>query len=70
MGHSVTSHQAPRKRKYSPSRPSLDFPELIVARVELSSKGKLVYLRMEESAIEVWFKVELVHWVMDDPNAK
>jgi hypothetical protein len=28
----------------------LDFPELIVARVELSSKGKLVYLRMEGSA--------------------
>lgn len=70
MGHSVTSHQAPRKRKYSPSSPSLDFPELIVARVELSSKGKLVYLRMEESATEVWFKVDLVHWVMDDPNAK
>jgi hypothetical protein len=67
LGHSVTSHQAPRKRKYSPSRPSL---ELIVARVELTSKGKLVYLRMEESATEVWFKVELVHWVMDDPKAK
>jgi AraC-like DNA-binding protein len=48
----------------------LDFPELIVARVELSSKGKLVYLRMEGSATEVLFKVELVHWVMDDPNAK
>ena len=45
----------------------MDFPELIVARVELTSKGKLVYLRMEESATEVWFKVELVHWVMDDP---
>jgi len=70
LGHSVTSHQAPRKRKYSPSRPSLDFPELIVARVELTSKGKLVYLRMEESTTEVWFKVELVHWVMDDPKAK
>jgi hypothetical protein len=25
---------------------------------------------MEGSATEVWFKVELVHWVMDDPNAK
>ena len=48
----------------------MDFPELIVARVDLTSKGKLVYLRMEESATEVWFKVELVHWVMDDPKAK
>lgn len=70
LGHSVTSQQAPRKRKYSPSRPSLDFPELVVARVELSTKGKSAYLRMEESATEVWFKVELVHWVMDDPKAK
>ena len=26
------------------SRQSLDFPELVLARVELSSKGKLVYL--------------------------
>ena len=68
--HSLISHQAPRKRKYSPSRPSLNFPELIVTRVELSSKGKLVYLRMEQSATEVWFKVELVHWVMDDTKAK
>ena len=25
---------------------------------------------MEESATEVWFKVELVHWVMDDTKAK
>jgi len=66
----VTSHQAPRKRKYSSSRPSLDFPELVVARVELSSKGKLVYLRMEKSATDVWFKVELDHWVMDDTKAK
>ena len=48
----------------------MDFPELIVTRVELSSKGKLVYVRMEESATEVWFKVELVHWVMDDTKAK
>ena len=29
-----------------------------------------MYLRMEESTTEVWFKVELVHWVMDDPKAK
>ena len=48
----------------------MDFPELVFARVELSSKGKLVYLRMEESATEVWFKVELVHWVMDETQAK
>ena len=48
----------------------MDFPELIVARVDLTSKGKLVYLRMEESATEVWLKVELVHWVMDYPKAK
>ena len=48
----------------------MDIPELAVARVELSSKGKLVYIRMEESATEVWFKVELVHWVMDDTKAK
>jgi hypothetical protein len=25
---------------------------------------------MEEYTTEVWFKVELVHWVMDDPKAK
>ena len=25
---------------------------------------------MEESATEVWFKVVLVHWVMDDTKAK
>jgi hypothetical protein len=35
LGHSVTSHQAPQKRKYSPSRPSLEFPELVVARVRI-----------------------------------
>ena len=63
----MASHQAPQKRKYSPS---LDFPELAVARLELSGKGKLVYLRMEEYTTEVWFKVEIVHWVMDDPKAK
>ena len=40
-------------KENSPSRPSLDFPELIVASVGLLSKGKLVYLRMEESATEV-----------------
>jgi hypothetical protein len=30
-----------------------------VARIELSSNGKMVYLRIEESATEVWLKVEL-----------
>jgi hypothetical protein len=47
----------------------LDFPELAVARIELSSNGKMVYLRIDESATEVWFKVEL-HRVMDDTKAK
>jgi hypothetical protein len=47
----------------------LDFPELAVARIELSSNGKMVYLRIEESATEVWSKVEL-HRVMDDTKAK
>jgi hypothetical protein len=47
----------------------LDFPELAVARIDLSSNGKMVYLRIEESATEVWFKVEL-HRVMDDTKAK
>ena len=47
----------------------LDFPELAVARIELSSKRKLVYLRIEESATEIWLKVEL-HCVMDDTKAK
>ena len=47
----------------------LDFPELAVARIELSSNGKMVYLRIEESATEVWFKVDL-HRVMDDTKAK
>ena len=42
---------------------------MVVTRVELSSKGKLVYLRMGESVAECWFKVELVHWVMDDTKA-
>ena len=40
-----------------------------MARIELSSNGKMVYLRIEESATEVWFKVEL-HQVMDDTKAK
>lgn len=40
-----------------------------MARIELSSNGKMVYLRIEESATEVWFKVEL-HRVMDDTKAK
>ena len=47
----------------------LDFLELAVARIELSSKRKLVYLRIEESATEIWLKVEL-HCVMDDTKAK
>jgi hypothetical protein len=47
----------------------LDFPELAVAKIELSSNGKMVYLRIEESATEVWFKVEF-HRVMDDTKAK
>jgi hypothetical protein len=47
----------------------LDFPELAVARIDLSSNGKMVYLRIEESATEVWFKVEL-HRVMNDTKAK
>jgi hypothetical protein len=41
----------------------LDFPELAVARIELSSKQNLVYLRIEESATAIWLKVEL-HCVM------
>ena len=55
LGHSVINHQARGKE-------NIVHPG--------SSKGKLVYLRMEESATEVWFKVELVHWVMNDTKAK
>ena len=40
-----------------------------MARIDLSSNGKMVYHRIEESATEVWFKVEL-HRVMDDTKAK
>jgi hypothetical protein len=38
-------------------------------RLSRLSNGKMVYLRIEESATEVWFKVEL-HRVMDDTKAK
>ena len=50
---SIRTLCTPLKRKYSPSRPSLHFPELVVARVQLSSKWTLVYLRMKEAAAEV-----------------
>ncbi|CAC5404151.1 unnamed protein product [Mytilus coruscus] len=70
--HSVASEQPTfsRKRKYSPSRPLVDKPELAVARIDLSSRGKIAYLRMKESSAEIWFKVELVHWVMENSKAK
>ena len=72
LGHSVTSEQptSSRKRKYSPSRPLVDLPELAVARIDLSSKGNIGFLRMKESSAEIWFKVEMVHWVMEDSRAK
>ncbi|CAC5375542.1 unnamed protein product [Mytilus coruscus] len=72
LGHSVASEQptSSRKRKYSPSRPLVDLIELSVARIDLSSRGKIAYLRMKETSAEIWFKVELVHWVMEDSKAK
>ncbi|CAC5422169.1 unnamed protein product [Mytilus coruscus] len=72
LGHSVSSDQptSSRKRKYSPSRPLVDLPELTVARIDLSSRGNIGFLRMKESSAEIWFKVEMVHWVMEDSRAK
>ncbi|CAG2192919.1 unnamed protein product [Mytilus edulis] len=72
LGHSVSSEQptSSRKRKYSPSRPLVDLPELAVVRIDLSSKGNIGFLRMKESSAEIWFKVEMVHWVMEDSRAK
>ncbi|CAC5404171.1 unnamed protein product [Mytilus coruscus] len=72
LGHSVSSEQptSSRKRKYSPSRPLVDLPELTVARIDLSSRGNIGFLRMKESSAEIWFKVEMVHWVMEDSRAK
>ncbi|CAC5419938.1 unnamed protein product [Mytilus coruscus] len=72
LGHSVSSEQptSSRKRRYSPSRPLVDLPELTVARIDLSSRGNIGFLRMKESSAEIWFKVEMVHWVMEDSRAK
>ncbi|CAG2220966.1 unnamed protein product [Mytilus edulis] len=48
----------------------MDLPELAVARIDLSSKGNIGFLKMKESSAEIWFKVEMVHWVMEDSRAK
>ncbi|CAC5389235.1 unnamed protein product [Mytilus coruscus] len=71
LGHFVASEQptSSRKRKYSPFRPLVDLPELSVARIDLSSRGNIAYLRMKETSAEIWFKVEMVHWVMEDSKA-
>ncbi|CAG2190780.1 unnamed protein product [Mytilus edulis] len=62
LGHFVSSEQptSSRKRKYSPSRPLVDLPELAVARIDLSSRWNIGFLRMKKSSAEIWFKVEMV----------
>lgn len=64
-----TPAPTPRKRKYSPSAPSIDYPTLDVQRISLTSKTKVAFLRMVEVKAEVWFKVEFVHWIVEDRKA-
>lgn len=57
------------KWKYSTSTHLVDLPELSVARNDLSSRGNIAYLEMKESSADIWFKVEMVHWVIQDSEA-
>lgn len=58
-----------RKRKYSPTRPAIDVSTITVCSISLSSKGNVALMKAVEDHATVWYKVELVHWVMEDKRA-